>query len=934
MPETFDVTVGVSATATINVDLPVSFFGSETETWVAALAIQPDASASPVAATYVVHDPTANQATVPTTAGSTQSAAPNATFDVTLVSLSNGLAIFRINHGTPISADDEETWQLDISHGGAVTTDFFVAVDHAQADVRVPRMSFIIGPDLDPPSPTLDFGRATFNATKTLSALVFNTGTGDFDLDTITLNDATGFYAITADPSGATVAPNGQEAVDIGYTPAPPPPAAPHTADLSLPSTTAGVDTIDVSITGEAVFREIVLCLDASNSMNWANDGTPLADCPVGSTLAANFDPDSRIRQVRAALESFRTKLIEYGEEQTLLGIVQFPGGDLACGSKHSDALAGDPDDWKSTVQSLTVFSGSDTAVSSNINAATEVGYYHSTPMEAGLQEAIGLFSGDPGDYRAIILLSDGKHNVPYEDPLTLLNAVLPDLTNVTRPIRVMAIGFGESESVDHGLLEDLAVQTNPLGDPTGFFAYNPTAGGNEEDLESFYTKIFVDLFELDQAVDPTAQIARGATNQHKVLVTALDHRVTFSIAWTTPRRELLSLALLAPNGDQITPKTPIARYYAGRTHKMYAVDIDQLGGDYVGEWTMIVGYRASGGDVPPVELTSEAVSSDVVETYSYDAIMRSGLHLSVQFDKERYHTGDRVVVMAQLTENGRPLLGQNVQVQVKRPDEGIGNWYADHSVPFETIEEALAGPFGPNSAASVEQISPVFKKQYYLTSVETVAVPAYTNAFSNAVDMHDDGQDGDVRGQDGVYTAVLDDLAIRPGVYSFTIVATGATGATGGGDAFRREQVIHFNVQTRIDTSLDFTQVVIESLGTEGGGPFGIGGLQQFRAYIRPEDHLGNIWGPGHAHEVVIESTGAHPIGPVIDDLEGGYYRDFEYDAFAGTPTVDFEVGGETIPPQVVRPDGRVGGSCLLLLLAFALLIALLIILVLILGF
>jgi hypothetical protein len=930
MALTFDRTVGTGATETLDLDLPVpGTFSEQSQTWIAVLAIRRNPALPVVNPTYVVRDDASNAVTVPSTPGSLT---PGPNFSVTLVSRDNGLSIIRIDHGVPLGAFDTVVWQLDIGLGGGdPETDFRVVVAHSEAAARLPRMFLIIGTAYNPAPATLDFGRATFNATKTLSVIVFNTGTGDLTLGTLALTDATGFYDISDDPSGAVLSPNDQVAIDVDYSPSPPPPVAPHNATLAIPSATAGVASQNVAVTGSAVFREIVLCIDASNSMNWTNAGTPLSGCPVATTLAPNYDPDSRMRQVRAALGSFHTKLTEYGEGQTLLGIVQFPGGHLVCGSSHNTALGSPATSWATTVQGLTPFTAADPTHATNLELATQFGYYHSTPMHAGLERSLNLFTSDPGKFRVIVLLSDGKHNVPQNiQP----EALLPVLTSVTRPIRVLAIGFGETESVDHPKLESLAVQTKLASDEeraswTGFFAYNPDAEGNTEQLESFYTKLFTDIFELDQAVDPTAQIAWGATQQHKVPVTEFDQRVTFSIAWTTPRRELLDLTLIAPDGQRITPNSQIGRYYSGEKHKLYAIDVQELGDDFIGEWTMEVRY---GPPREPEGLVIRAASVAAVvpvETYSYETVMRSGLSLRVRFDRTRYHTGDRVVVRAELTETGRPLLGQSVTVQVKRPDQGIGNWYADHPVGLETIESALAEQFGPGSAASIEQIPPVFMKQYYLTHIGQVTVPGYHPAFSSPVAMRDDGQGSDVQAHDGIYTAAFDDLTARPGIFSFTVVASGTTR---GGHPFRREQVVHLTVHTRVDTTLNFTFILIDHIGGRTGGLFGIGGKRTFRAYIRPQDHLGNFLGPGYGREISIESSGARAVTPVVDDLSGGYYRVFEYDdGLTGRPTVEFEVGGEALPPQALEP-GRLGMRSCLLLLIPALLLALLIILILVL--
>jgi hypothetical protein len=357
----------------------------------------------------------------------------------------------------------------------------------------------------------------------------------------------------------------------------------------------------------------------------------------------------------------------------------------------------------------------------------------------------------------------------------------------------------------------------------------------------------------------------------------------------------------------------------------MYAVDVDSLEADYIGEWQMEVTYPKAVVLITAATAVAGTTPTSAVETYTYDVITRSGLELNVKFDKVRYFTGDRIVVFAHLTENGRPLLNQTVKVQVKRPDQGMGNWFADNPVAIETIEKAVAEQYGPNSTAAVEQISPVFKKSFYLTEIESVVLPARANVFpADGADMHDDGQNGDIRAQDGVYTAVLEDVAVKPDTYAFTVVATGNTA---GGSSFRRERTIHLNIQTRIDFSLEFTNVNLSVIE----GDFGAG-LGRFQAYIRPQDNLGNLWGPGHAAEVSIQSAGARAVTPVVDDLNGGYYRIFEFAEGAGFPLVDFEIQGQSIPTQIFTPPGAGFFTKLPILLGIALILALILILILIL--
>jgi hypothetical protein len=169
-----------------------------------------------------------------------------------------------------------------------------------------------------------------------------------------------------------------------------------------------------------------------------------------------------------------------------------------------------------------------------------------------------------------------------------------------------------------------------------------------------------------------------------------------------------------------------------------------------------------------------------------------------------------------------------------------------------------------------------------------------------SGIPMLDDGQNGDLKAQDGIYTAVLKDLASKPGTYYFMVVATGQTS---NGNSFRRERLIHINIQTKVDTTTQFTQVLIEAVA---GGERG---FSRFRVYVRPQDALGNLLGPGFASLVNIRSSLARPITTEVqDDLVGGYYQVFEYDPNSGTPIIEIEVDNKSLPSQIVGPEVGAG--------------------------
>lgn len=885
--------------------------GTIPETFILLLPLQPDTSMAPTAATYSVSVDGVTY--VPLPAPLAPAVALGSPQVATLGQPSapvNGRVVIQIVHTPALTTGTPQFLSVRIQTAAAApATCFFGVIAHTLVNAQRAKFSFIVGPDFysdndcgAPPAlsaAAVNFGKASLNAPRPRTVRVFNSGTGDLVLGASSLTaNPTGFYALAAPASGTIVLPNAAQDITVTYlaTAPPAPPVPPHTGTLSVPSV-GGPPSATVALTGEAVFRELVLCIDASNSMNWDNAGTPLSACPVASTQAANFAADSRIRKVRSSLNLFDSKLIEFGDKQTHLAIVQFPGSDLVCGSSHADAVASAPSTWTNVVRARSLFDNAVSPATAQIDAATDDGYYHSTPMKAGLQESLNQLTSLTGQFRAIILLSDGAHNVPGagESPMDLH----PDL--LAKPARLYAVGVGTpgGGSVDHTLLTNLVSGTGG--------AFFDATTGSASDAITYYAKIFTDFMELATAVDPEATVPAGGKNAHKVLVTEYDHRVSFSIAWNTPQAGRLGFELVRPDGQRITPRTPGVRFYQGETHRMYGLDLGPKQKGAIGEWTMEV-TGAAGGP----------------ETYRYDVVMRSDLEMATAFDREVYHTGDRVTITATLSEEGRAMTGQKVRLHVRRPDEGMGNWHAAHAVALSRIEEAVS----PIFRESVEKVPPVFKKYYYLTKLKNVPPPPHTVVTGGGIAMHDDGKDGDVRAGDGIYSAVFTGTT-KPGSYRFSIDAEGRTRHQ---SLYRRETEVQRYLTPRIEIDPRFTKLLVQAI------PGGEGRLKRFRAIVRPQDRLGNLLGPGFDRAVAIECSNARAMTKgVEEDLEGGYFRDFEFDARSGAPIVKASVRGESLPEEILAAAGGEdpGGSgsnravtfllSLCILLAIALLVALL---------
>lgn len=805
---------------------------------------------------------------------------------------SGGRVTIQVTHNAAIVGVGVQTLTLKVKIPAAVasTTCFFGVATHGTAgptlvakfSVRTPDGFFsdnycnsVTGnPALS--AATMAFTNATVAADKKLSVTVINTGTGDL---TLGAPSSAAPFAPTPPAAGALV-PNGAKDIEVTYHPTIPTPPT-QTGTLTVPSV-AGPPSFGVALSGTAFFRELVLCLDLSNSMNWDVNGVPLASCPVNTTAAVNYGTDARIRKAQDALTTLNSRLDFYGNQQVQWAIVQFPGSDLACGSSQADAAASPSSTWSNVVRPLGQYNN--TAVPSpltQITGATTFGYYHGTPMKQGLIASLGQFSTTTGQFRAILLLSDGAHNIPPaespNDEIVAINA---------NNARVYAVGFGTTGDVDMPLLMGLASGTSGL-----FF--NATAGtGDAADLPTFYNKIFTTYMGLQTAIDPRAQVASGAKNSHKALVTEYDRKLTFMTTWKTQGVGRLQLELVTPGGERITPKTPWIKFFEGPTHQMYGIEVPEREAErrraLVGEWTLEVSNPAPAAGTPV----------PAPESYSYDTAMASDLEMQIGFNQASYQTGDRVVLTARLSEVGVPMLQKNVRLRLQRPDEGLGKWYAAHAVPLAQIESGVAPVFGAGSSARIEAISGVLKKHYYLTQIQKVAVPGMKVVSPPpGIELHDDGKHGDLRANDGIYTVVLENMLEKTGTYRFMVEADGDTRHQ---NKFRRETEKQYYVTPRIEIDPKFTRLVLQKV--EGGEK----SFRRFKATVTPQDRFGNLLGPGFDRAIRLESSSGRALTKdVEDDLNGNYSRVFEYDSRAAAPVVRGSVQGLPLEEDNFREDG-----------------------------
>ena len=577
----------------------------------------------------------------------------------------------------------------------------------------------------------------------------------------------------------------------------------------------------------------VVLVLDVSGSMS----RTPEGKIP---------DPDSgersKLSMVQAAAQYFLSELAAWGENRSHFGLATFParsqGSPASCSGQGRFPMS------LVTLGAEEGGSGSVEGAEAEIEALTAAG---NTPLLAGLDKALAMFGGE--DAKAIVVLTDGFQNCPPQ--------AAPDETIARASgsqVALYPIGFGHPVEVDSVLLEQLAKGT---GAADNF--YDVTQGltpeqlrewNHESALKGAFKEILSQALDLQVGADPLGAIGHGGRFSRPIWLNEHDHRVSFGLSWITlsaagPRR--LRLRVFSSDGGEVTPERPGVRVYAGPKHEIVTVDETFL--------------RLPGkvGDAAwRLEIEAPGLAPGETESYHYDVLLDSQLEMSVAFDQPAYAAGDEVTLTAELKAAGRPLTGARVTAEIHRPEDGLGNWFAAHTVTEDELEQVPEERDG-------ELLPRFVRKAIFLNELRATPLPGRLSLAAKT--LNDEGRGGDRVAGDGVYTLRLRE-APREGTYLFQVRATSSPEADG--PRFHRERSVqrHFSVRPAAEA----TSVKIEEIPLEEQGP------RRFRIWVSPQDRLGNYLGPRFAQSVHLEaSQGSFVTGAVADHLDGRYSLDLE---------------------------------------------------------
>jgi len=572
----------------------------------------------------------------------------------------------------------------------------------------------------------------------------------------------------------------------------------------------------DPSISMFRLYGDVVLLFDTSGSMSWRHDGT------------TGVPPDEqRLTLAKRAAYPFMELLYDHTNKRINFGIAHFP-----------------PTPWSSTVgcngqvvtpMTLLTETSKDTAVTGTIPGLVAEG---NTPLLAGIDTARGMFGTE--NTRAIVLLSDGYHNCP--NPVDIADPEVTDRIAQlnTDGVKVYTIGFARPTDIDHPLLEKFATETGGQFYDVTTPGFDPATWNPATELQAVYKAILVDTLGLQTAIDPTGVIGAGKRVVKEVKINKHDRRISVYLSWVKSNRERLGLTIKTSDGLVIPTRAMGVQFHKGSTYQIVTVDSDYLklpGKVGITPWV--------------IEILSTGLEPGEREHYQYSVILNSGLEMKTDFDQKSYGTGDAITLSAKITDLGRPVTGlTDVTVQIGKPGEGIGNWYALNKVSEEELRK-VPGEFG------TEKLSPWHRKAMLLADHRKMAFPK--RLAPSTIRLYDDGTHGDLMPGDGIYTNQFTETQ-KEGTYSFYFRASGVTPDK---NAFDRDRLVQKYLAVNVDAAHIFVDITRIPLTRRGNN---------YNIVITPKDASGNYLGPRYAGSIKVKASAGEFIAGLKDNLDGTY--------------------------------------------------------------
>lgn len=498
----------------------------------------------------------------------------------------------------------------------------------------------------------------------------------------------------------------------------------------------------------------------------------------------------------------------------------------------------------------------------------------NSTPLFAGIDTAIKMFQTTTG-LKTIVLLTDGRHNCPNSGISALLSAANSNLSE--KGIKLFTIGFGDNNIVPNDILSQLVSGTGGTHynietsakitdqfDPSAPGAWNAGTA-----LNSVYANIAMVILGLGDSDDPLDIINQGEVREFDIPITIFDDRVCFFVSWVTPQKNNIGVTLITPSGNELSYNQAGLEVINRFNHTivtLYDAVLDQPG--MTGIWKLKIDGSSLSG-------TSEH--------YQHTVLNKSKkLDLRTWFEKEKYFTGDKIKIFAELLLDGEPLPNLNkTAITGTRPAISPGNWLVSRKLDEKMLEKAKQKQLEEylkiiSGQTYVKNMSEEVKKQYlssqsknFLETINPVELrvhalrdeyqmPAQQRVQIRGLNFKDDGTGSDKNAGDGIYTAVY-----KPkleGSHEFNITCTDSA----RGEKILRESHLQTYVGTRFSIVPSFKNIRVI-------GQF-IAGQKTFELIFRLKDKYGNIPLPSVLEDLKVKVGRGTIEGGIIDNMDGTF--------------------------------------------------------------
>ncbi|MFX0195759.1 MAG: choice-of-anchor X domain-containing protein [Candidatus Hodarchaeota archaeon] len=419
--------------------------------------------------------------------------------------------------------------------------------------------------------------------------------------------------------------------------------------------------------------------------------------------------------------------------------------------------------------------------------------------------------------------------------------AIVPDGDFIEdHGIQIHTIGVGVNGAAFEDLIDRISSET---------LALHHYTSAPDEDLDIFFTNDLIDSLKtatLEIVKTDKGPLGRGATRTISVPVNSSSSLLSLVISWKGEMNpSAVGVEVRAPDGTAVSP-TNVDQGSFFKVMK-YTFPLKARTGkplSPVGNWT--------------VKLTGQASAESLL--YQFTAFVDERcFHYDFDFERRAYAPGDKILLTATLTQNGKPLpQADGVWVDVTAPTFSAHNLLAD----------ALQGAKSGKGIVDTKLLD--LKRDYTDMTLFDQAVASVIHSDKKlaaqlrsktrmSVGLYDDGRadHGDAVAGDGIYSNLFAATKIA-GSYQFQFHVITPTAC---GRVERSEISATSIIPRKFDPRQSCVTVrVVNGVAT---------------VTVRPQDRFGNLLGAGRPHAVDILVSSGKALSPIVDNWDGTYSQE-----------------------------------------------------------